>query len=288
MLSIQNIHKRFGDVHAMNNVSLDLEPGLFGLLGPNGAGKSTLMRTLATLQKPDEGTITFQGKNIATHPNAIRSQLGYLPQDFGVYPRMSALALLDHIAILKGVTNKSERDDQIMSLLEKVNLITHRTASVATYSGGMRQRFGVAQALLGNPKILIVDEPTAGLDPFERQRFLDLLSEFGREKIILLSTHIVEDVRDICPDMAIMGNGQIVVRGAPETLIDHIRGKVWRKSIDRDELPMMKEQYKFLSSRHLKGGIQASVLAETSPGPGFEQKEETLEDAYFAHLNGLV
>lgn len=288
MLSIQNIHKRFGDVHALNDVSLDLEPGLFGLLGPNGAGKSTLMRTLATLQKPDEGQITFQGKNIVSHPNAIRSQLGYLPQDFGVYPRMSALALLDHIAILKGVTSKGERDDQIMSLLEKVNLITHRTASVATYSGGMRQRFGVAQALLGNPKILIVDEPTAGLDPFERQRFLDLLSEFGREKIILLSTHIVEDVRDICPDMAIMGNGQIVVRGAPETLIDHIRGKVWRKSVDREDLPAIKEQYKFLSSRHLKGGIQASVLAEAAPGPDFEQKEETLEDAYFAHLNGLV
>ncbi len=288
MLSIQNIHKRFGDVHALNNVSLDLEPGLFGLLGPNGAGKSTLMRTLATLQKPDEGQIFFQGQNIATHPDAIRSQLGYLPQDFGVYPRMSALALLDHIAILKGVINKSEREDQIMALLEKVNLITHRTAAVATYSGGMRQRFGVAQALLGNPKILIVDEPTAGLDPFERQRFLDLLSEFGREKIILLSTHIVEDVRDLCPDMAIMGNGQIVVRGAPEALIDNIRSHVWRKTVDRDDLPAIKENYNFLSSRHLKGGIQASVLANASPGEGFEQKEETLEDAYFAHLNGLV
>ncbi|CAM3725924.1 ABC transporter ATP-binding protein [Litorimonas haliclonae] len=288
MLSIQNIHKRFGDVHALNNVSLDLEPGLFGLLGPNGAGKSTLMRTLATLQKPDEGQIFFDGQDIVTHPDAIRSQLGYLPQDFGVYPRMSALALLDHIAILKGVINKGEREDQIMALLEKVNLITHRTASVATYSGGMRQRFGVAQALLGNPKILIVDEPTAGLDPFERQRFLDLLSEFGREKIILLSTHIVEDVRDLCPDMAIMGNGQIVVRGAPESLIDTIRGRVWRKSVDRDDLLTMKEGYKFLSSRHLKGGVQASVLADASPGTGFEQKEETLEDAYFAHLNGLV
>lgn len=288
MLSIHNIHKRFGDVHALNNVSLDLEPGLFGLLGPNGAGKSTLMRTLATLQKPDEGQIFFDGQDIVTQPDAIRSQLGYLPQDFGVYPRMSALALLDHIAILKGVTNKGEREDQIMALLEKVNLITHRTASVATYSGGMRQRFGVAQALLGNPKILIVDEPTAGLDPFERQRFLDLLSEFGREKIILLSTHIVEDVRDLCPDMAIMGNGQIVVRGAPESLIDTIRGRVWRKSVDRDDLLTMKEKYKFLSSRHLKGGVQASVLADASPGTGFEQKEETLEDAYFAHLNGLV
>lgn len=288
MLSIQNIQKRFGDVHALNDVSLELEPGLFGLLGPNGAGKSTLMRTLATLQKPDEGGIFFDGEDILTRPNAIRSRLGYLPQDFGVYPRMSALALLDHIAILKGVTNKSEREDQIMALLEKVNLITHRTAAVATYSGGMRQRFGVAQALLGDPKVLIVDEPTAGLDPFERQRFLDLLSEFGREKIILLSTHIVEDVRDICPDMAIMGQGKIVVRGAPETLIDHIRGKVWRKSVERDDLPTVKENYKFLSSRHLKGGIQASVLADASPGAEFEQKEETLEDAYFAHLNGLV
>ncbi len=288
MLSIKAINKRFGDVHALNDVSLDLEPGLFGLLGPNGAGKSTLMRTLATLQKPDNGNITYNGVNIIEDPTVMRSVLGYLPQDFGVYPRMSALALLDHIAVLKGVTNKAEREAQIMSLLESVNLITHRTASVATYSGGMRQRFGVAQALLGDPKVLIVDEPTAGLDPFERQRFLDLLSEAGEDKIILLSTHIVEDVRDLCPDMAIMGQGKIVARGAPEALIDRIRGKIWRKKIDKDELDAIKDRTRFLSSRYLMGGVIASVLSDEAPEAGFEKSDETLEDAYFAHLYGLV
>ncbi|RKQ69208.1 ABC-type multidrug transport system ATPase subunit [Litorimonas taeanensis] len=288
MLSIRAINKRFGDVHALNNVSLDLKPGLFGLLGPNGAGKSTLMRTLATLQKPDEGTITYNGVNIVDNPDVMRSTLGYLPQDFGVYPRMSALALLDHIAILKGITNKKAREEQIMALLENVNLITHRTASVATYSGGMRQRFGVAQALLGNPKVLIVDEPTAGLDPFERQRFLDLLSEAGENKIILLSTHIVEDVRDLCPDMAIMGKGQIIARGAPESLIDKIRGKVWRKTIEKSELDAIKDAHKFLNSRYLMGGVVVSILSESSPGAEWEKGEETLEDGYFAYLNGHV
>jgi len=288
MLSIQGLQKRFGDVHALDNVSLDLKPGLFGLLGPNGAGKSTLMRTLATLQKPDAGTISYNGVDILEKPTAMRSVLGYLPQDFGVYPRMSALALLDHIAILKGVTDKAERESQIMALLENVNLITHRTASVATYSGGMRQRFGVAQALLGNPKVLIVDEPTAGLDPFERQRFLDILSEAGEEKIILLSTHILEDVRDICPDMAIMGNGRIVARDKPESLIDSIRGKVWRKQIEKSQLDEVKEKMTFLSSRYLMGGVIVSVLSDKSPGKGWEIGQETLEDAYFAHLNNLV
>lgn len=288
MLSIKGIHKRFGNVQALQDVSLDLKPGLFGLLGPNGAGKSTLMRTLATLQKPDKGTITYNGVDIAKDPTAMRSVLGYLPQDFGVYPRMSALALLDHIAILKGVTDKQERQDQIMALLESVNLITHRTASVATYSGGMRQRFGVAQAMLGNPKVLIVDEPTAGLDPFERQRFLDLLSEAGEDKIILLSTHIVEDVRDLCPDMAIMGGGEIVARGAPEDLIAKIDGKVWRKKIDKSDLEDVKSRFQFLSSRYLMGGVIASVLADAQPEAGFEKSEVMLEDAYFAHLYKLV
>lgn len=288
MLSIKAIDKKFGDVHALNSVSLDLKPGLFGLLGPNGAGKSTLMRTLATLQRPDSGAITYDGVDIVDSPLAMRSVLGYLPQDFGVYPRMSALALLDHIAILKGVTNKTEREQQIMSLLESVNLITHRTASVATYSGGMRQRFGVAQAMLGNPKVLIVDEPTAGLDPFERQRFLDLLSEAGEDKIILLSTHIVEDVRDLCPDMAIMGSGEIVARGAPEDLIAKIDGQVWRKKIDKTELEDIKIRMRFLSSRYLMGGVIASVLSDGQPEAGFEKAEITLEDAYFAHLYKLV
>ena len=288
MLSITNVHKRFGDVHAMNNISLDLKPGLFGLLGPNGAGKSTLMRTLATLQNPDEGSITYNGTDIITNPDAMRSTLGYLPQDFGVYPRMSAEALLDHIAILKGVTNKKERKGQILSLLKNVNLLTHKSASVATYSGGMRQRFGVAQALLGDPKVLIVDEPTAGLDPFERQRFLDLLSEAGQDKIIILSTHIVEDVRDLCPDMAIMGEGQIVARGAPEVLIDKIRSKVWRKKVEKADVDAVKAAHQVLSTRLLMGGVIISVLSDGKPAAGFEQADPVLEDAYFAHLYKMV
>ena len=288
MLSIKNISKSFGDVHALKNVSLELKPGLFGLLGPNGAGKSTLMRTLATLQKPDSGTVTLNGKDIVNHPNEMRSVLGYLPQDFGVYPKMSAKALLNHIAILKGMNNKSERETQIRALLEGVDLLTHSSANVATYSGGMRQRFGVAQAMLGNPKILIVDEPTAGLDPFQRQRFLDLLQEAGEEKIIILSTHIIEDVRDMCPDMAIMGNGEIVVRDAPENLIESVKGKVWRKRIDKSELEAVKADLPFLSSRYLMGGVIVSILSDTNPGAGFEKDDVKLEDAYFAHLNGLI
>lgn len=288
MLSIKNVHKRFGDVHAMNNITLDLKPGLFGLLGPNGAGKSTLMRTLATLQKPDEGTITYNGTDIVAKPDVMRSQLGYLPQDFGVYPRMSAEALLDHIAILKGVDNKTQRREQILSLLHSVDLFKHKTASVATFSGGMRQRFGVAQALLGDPKVLIVDEPTAGLDPFQRQTFLDLLSEAGEEKIIILSTHIVEDVRDLCPDMAIIGEGQVIARGAPESLIDKIRGKVWRKKVEKDQVAAIKASHKVLSTRLLMGGVVIAVLADSMPDTGFELEAPTLEDAYFAHLYNFV
>jgi ABC-type multidrug transport system ATPase subunit len=288
MLKIENVNKRFGDVHALNNVSLELKPGLFGLLGPNGAGKSTLMRTLATLQLPDEGTITYEGVDIANDPNAMRSKLGYLPQDFGVYPRMSAEALLDHIAILKGVNDKKARREQIIDLLRAVNLYKMRGAAVATYSGGMRQRFGVAQALLGDPKVLIVDEPTAGLDPYERQRFLDLLSEAGEEKIIILSTHIVEDVRDVCSDMAIMGEGEIVARGAPEDLITKIKGKVWRKKVDKANVEDLRKDHNVLSTRLLMGGVIVSILADKKPMAGFEKSDPNLEDAYFAHLYRLV
>lgn len=288
MLSIRNVHKKFGTVHAMDNVSLELKPGMFGLLGPNGAGKSTLMRTLATLQTPDTGTITYDGKDITQTPNVMRSTLGYLPQDFGVYPRMSAEALLDHIAVLKGVTDKKQRADQVLALLQSVNLMTHRTASVSTFSGGMRQRFGVAQALLGDPKVLIVDEPTAGLDPFERQRFLDLLSEAGEDKIIILSTHIVEDVRDLCPDMAIMNLGKIVARGAPEALIDKIRDKVWRKTVAKTGTDALKDKHQVLATRLLMGGVVVSIYSDTQPEAGFERADPTLEDAYFAHLYNLV
>ncbi|MEL6324778.1 MAG: ABC transporter ATP-binding protein [Pseudomonadota bacterium] len=288
MLKISNISKAFGDIQALKNVSLDLEPGLFGLLGPNGAGKSTLMRTLATLQKPDEGAITLNDADIVAEPDEMRRVLGYLPQDFGVYPRMSALALLDHIAVLKGIHDASARKEQIDGLLKAVNLTSMRHAAVSNYSGGMRQRFGVAQAMLGDPKVLIVDEPTAGLDPFERQRFLDLLAETSENRIVILSTHIVEDVRDLCSDMAIMGAGEIVARGAPESLIDKIRSKVWRKKVDREAVKALKDAHNVLSTRILMGGVVVSVLSEAPPGEGFEHADPSLEDAYFAHLYRFV
>jgi len=288
MLNIQNVHKRFGQVHALNNIDLELKPGLFGLLGPNGAGKSTLMRTLATLQKPDEGSITFNGVDIVDEPDVIRKTLGYLPQDFGVYPRMSAEKLLHHIGVLKGLTNKAERQDQIDQLLAQVNLRKHRHASVASYSGGMRQRFGVAQAMLGDPKLLIVDEPTAGLDPFERQRFLDLLSEAGEEKIIILSTHIVEDIRDLCADMAIMGEGEIVARDGPEKLIDVIKNSVWRKTVEKSEVDAFKANHKVLKTRLMMGRVVVSILADKKPMNGFEKADPNLEDAYFSRLYKMV
>ncbi|GLQ22805.1 multidrug ABC transporter ATP-binding protein [Algimonas ampicilliniresistens] len=289
MLEIKNLTKTFGDLKALDDVSLTLKPGLFGLLGPNGAGKSTLMRTLATLQEPTSGTVHFNGVDITERPDTVRSVLGYLPQDFGVYPRMSALQLLDHIAILKGITDKTARKDQVESLLQMVNLWTHRTASVSTYSGGMRQRFGVAQALLGDPQLIIVDEPTAGLDPLERQRFLDILSRAGDEKIIILSTHIIEDVRDLCNDMGVMGNGRLIIRGAPEDLVSEIDGKVWTQRVDSDEdVDNMKATMPVLSTRRLRGQTVVSVLSDTSPGKGWTKRETLLEDAYFAHLNGLM
>lgn len=288
MLSISNLSKSFGQIKALQNVSLDLKPGMFGLLGPNGAGKSTLMRNLATLLQPDSGTITLDGVDIVKQPQTMRETLGYLPQDFGVYPRMSAMALLDHLAVLKGISNKKARKEQCENLLRAVNLWKMRGAAVASYSGGMRQRFGVAQSLLGDPSVIIVDEPTAGLDPFERQRFLDLLSEAGEGKIVILSTHIVDDVRDLCPDMAIMGDGEIVARGAPEELIAKIKGKVWRTQVDKSEVESLKMKHKLLSTRLLMGGVIVSILADKAPNAGFEQSDPDLEDAYFAHLYQLV
>ena len=292
MLSISNVTKRFGDNQALGRdgrgISMDLSPGLFGLLGPNGAGKSTLMRVLATLLKPDTGTVTLDGTDVLERPTFMRERLGYLPQDFGVYPRMSALKLLDHIAVLKGLGNKRERTEQIHALLHAVNLWTHRTASVATYSGGMRQRFGVAQAMLGDPRVLIVDEPTAGLDPFERQRFLDLLSEAGENKVIILSTHIVEDVRDLCTDMAVMGGGKVVARGGPEALIGTIRGRVWRKTLEKDEVERATDGMEVLNTRLSMGKVVASVLHNGSPGVGWQEADPVLEDAYFAYLNGFM
>lgn len=287
MLSIQNVTKSFGTLKALNNVSLELGPGLFGLLGPNGAGKSTLMRNLATLLTPTEGSITYNGVDIVANPTVMRETLGYLPQGFGVYPRMSAAALLDHIAILKGVHNKTERKDQIETLLKQVNLFTMRNAAVATYSGGMRQRFGVAQALLGDPKVLIVDEPTAGLDPYEQQRFLDLLSEAGEEKIIILSTHIVSDVANLCPDMAIMNSGEIVARGAPDDLTARLNKKVYRKTIEKSEVEAASSELNVLSTRFMKGKVLVSAYADKGPA-GYKASEPTLEDAYFAFQNKFI
>ncbi len=288
MITIQNISKSFGDIHALKDVSLDLKAGLFGLLGPNGAGKSTLMRTMATLQTPDSGSITLEGVDIAENPNAMRSVLGYLPQDFGVYPRMSADALLDHIAILKGVHNKADRKAQIDNLLDAVNLTNMRRASVATYSGGMKQRFGVAQALLGDPKVLIVDEPTAGLDPFERQRFLDLLSETAENKVVILSTHIVEDVYDVCSDMGIMGGGELITRGTPDDMVGRVAGKLYRKTTSKAEAREIKKTMKLTSARLRKGDVIASIISDDDPGNGFKLATPLLEDAYFAHLYKFV
>ena len=289
MLQVQGISKVYGSVHALKNVSLDLKPGLFGLLGPNGAGKSTLMKTLATLQLPDEGQVLYDGQDISKDPSVMRNVLGYLPQDFGVYPKMSAVALLEHIAVLKGLTNKKQRDEQIRYLLKSVNLWTKRRTAVSTYSGGMRQRFGVAQAMLGDPKVLIVDEPTAGLDPFERQRFLDLLSEAGKEKIIILSTHHVEDVRDLCTDVGVMADGELIARGAPEELIDKIRGAVYRKITIKSDLVELHKKHKVLSTQIRPSGIRVTIYSETDPGERFRLDDDpVLEDAYFAHLYKFV
>ncbi len=289
MLEIKNLTKKFGDFTALDNVSLDLGPGLFGLLGPNGAGKSTLMRTLATLQAPTSGTVTFNGTDITVDPDVVRRALGYLPQDFGVYPRMSALQLLEHIAVLKGITNKVERKGQVETLLQMVNLWTHRTASVSTFSGGMRQRFGVAQALLGDPELIIVDEPTAGLDPLERQRFLDILSRAGDDKIIILSTHIIEDVRDLCNDVGVMGDGKLVARNEPEELVRQIDGRVFTKTVTTDEeVDALKASLQVLSTRRIRGNTVVTVLSDGPVSDGWEARDVMLEDAYFANLNGFM
>lgn len=286
-LHIQNLSKSYGNgVKALDNVSLNIANGMFGLLGPNGAGKSSLMRTLATLQLPDSGQVYFDGKDIFKDSQLMRSQLGYLPQDFGVYPRISAVDLLDHLAILKGLLNKSERKEQVMSLLQQTNLYDVRKRSVSTYSGGMRQRFGVAQALLGNPQLIIVDEPTAGLDPLERNRFHDLLSEIGEQKVVLLSTHIVEDVHDLCPEMAVLAGGRVILKGKPAVLTEGLKGKIWNKTISKEAVAAYQSAFNIISTRRLAGKIQLHVLADQNPGDGFEPFYPGLEEVYFSALFG--
>lgn len=258
---------------------------MFGLLGPNGAGKSSLMRTIAALQEPSDGTLTFNNSDIIKEPDQLRNVLGYLPQEFGVYPKFSAYRLLDHIAILKGILNKNQRKQQVEALLDQTNLYSHRKKAVSNFSGGMRQRFGIAQALLGDPKLVIVDEPTAGLDPEERNRFHNLLSEISSSVIVLLSTHIVEDVRDLCPNMAIMNQGKIIAQGVPSELVTKLDGKIWSATITKDQLPTYQENYDLISTRLLSGKTVVHVLADDCPSSNFSPSSPDLEDVYFSTLS---
>lgn len=284
-LIIKSLSKTYPNgVQALQDISLSISNGLFGLLGPNGAGKSTLMRTIAALQEPTGGTITFNEEDILKNPHFIRERLGYLPQEFGVYPKMSAYSLLEHLAILKGLLSKKERKEQIDALLHQTNLYDVRKKSVSNFSGGMRQRFGIAQALLGDPKLIIVDEPTAGLDPEERNRFHNLLSEIGEDRIVLLSTHIVDDVRELCPKMAIMAAGKLVLQGEPVALIRQLEGKVWRKTIAKNEFEIYKSAFNVISTKLFAGKRQIHVLADYQPDTSFEPLEGSLEDVYFSAL----
>jgi len=286
MLIIENLTHVYGNgVRALDEVSLTIPRGMYGLLGPNGAGKSTLMRTIATLQAPTSGHIRFGDIDVLKTPELLRRTLGYLPQDFGVYPRVSAYDMLDHMAVLKGISGAKERKETVESLLSQVNLWNVRKKALAGFSGGMRQRFGIAQALIGDPRLIIVDEPTAGLDPEERNRFLNLLAEIGENVVVILSTHIVEDVSDLCPAMAIICDGRIVKQGAPNDLVVQLAGRVWRKTIDKAELEAAKAQYQVISTRLLGGRTVIHILADSDPGDGFTAVEGGLEDVYFSTLS---
>jgi ABC-type multidrug transport system ATPase subunit len=285
MLAIKNLSKTYDNgVKALDNVNLIVPKGMFGLLGPNGAGKSSLMRTISTLQDADSGSIFFDGIDVLKDPQALRQRLGYLPQDFGVYPRISAYELLDHLAILKGLKNSAERKESVEGLLAQTNLYQHRKNAVSGFSGGMRQRFGIAQALLGNPDLLIVDEPTAGLDPEERNRFHNLLVSLGEEKAIILSTHIVEDVTELCPNMAVLASGQIILEGNPVEVTSQLNGQIWRKAISQGELGEFEGQYNIISKRLFAGQTIIHVMADNAP-LGFEAAPANLEDVYFSTLN---
>ena len=285
MLTIRNLSKTYANgVRALRDVSLDIPNGMFGLLGPNGAGKSSLMRTIGTLQDPDAGSITLDGTDLLADKEATRRLLGYLPQEFGVYPKVSAEAMLNHFAVLKGVTVKSERRELVEVLLRQVNLWDVRQRKLGTYSGGMRQRFGIAQALIGDPRLVIVDEPTAGLDPEERNRFLNLLAEIGERVVVILSTHIVEDVTDLCSRMAIIGQGQVLLAGEPTEALRALDGRVWRRSIDKAELDGYRARMNILSTRLAAGRTLLHVLANTQPEAGFEAVAPDLEDVYFGQL----
>jgi ABC-type multidrug transport system ATPase subunit len=285
MLIIEALsHTYPGGVRALDDVSLTIANGMFGLLGPNGAGKSTLMRIVATLQTPRSGFVRFGDIDVLENPDALRRVLGYLPQDFGVYPRVSALEMLDHLAILKGLAEAKARKAVVEGLLSQVNLWEHRKRALSTFSGGMRQRFGIAQALIGEPQLVIVDEPTAGLDPEERNRFLNLLAEIGENVVVLLSTHIVADVADLCPAMAIICDGRIVRQGAPAELMAGLAGRIWMKSVDKDELARVRASHQVISSRLFSGRTIVHVLSDQDPGEGFAATPGGLDDVYFSTL----
>ncbi len=293
MLTIQHLsHTYANGTRALDDVNLQIPPGMFGLLGPNGAGKSTLMRCIATLQTPSEGRITLGSADggeieVQREPEALRARLGYLPQDFGVYPRVSALELLDHLAVLKGLSARAERSETVERLLQQVNLWAVRKKAVAGFSGGMRQRFGIAQALIGNPQLIIVDEPTAGLDPEERNRFNNLLAEIGERVVVILSTHIVDDVTDLCPRMAILAGGRIVAAGDPKALVAQLQGRVWARAVEREALAGWRERAEVIATRLREGRTVIHVQADQAPGEGFTPVPATLEDVYFATLSRL-
>ncbi len=285
MLSIKNLTKTYDNsVHALRGVSLEISKGMFGLLGPNGAGKSTLMRTLATLQNADEGSAFLNDIDILNDKERLRQVLGYLPQEFGTYPRISALRMLDHFAVLKGVINKRERKDLVDHLLNEVNLWEVRKKSVSTYSGGMKQRFGIAQALIGDPQLMIVDEPTAGLDPAERRRFHNLLANIGEDTVVILSTHIVDDVSDLCSNMAIMGDGKILMEGKPDEVIGQLQGTIYSKIVERNELEKYQQDYQVLFSTLAAGKTKIHIVSSDNPANGFDLMDVSLEDVYFSTL----
>jgi ABC-type multidrug transport system ATPase subunit len=288
-LDIRGISKTYPNgVQALKDVSLSIPAGMYGLLGPNGAGKSTLMRILATLQEPDSGSIRLGELDVVQQKDEVRKTLGYLPQEFGVYPKVSAEDLLDHFALLKGVGERRARKDVVEALLRQVNLWEVRRQKLGGYSGGMRQRFGVAVALLGNPKLMIVDEPTAGLDPAERVRFLNLLSELGENSVVLLSTHIVEDVSELCTRMAIIDRGEILLEAEPLRAVANLRGRVWRRVISKQELPALEREHAVISTKLLAGRTLVRVYSDAPPGAGFESAEADLEDVYFSTMTGHI
>jgi ABC-2 type transport system ATP-binding protein len=286
-LKITGLSKTYPNgVQALKNLSLTIGNNMFGLLGPNGAGKSSLMRTIATLQEPDSGTIDLDGLNVLTEKDAVRKVLGYLPQEFGVYPKLSALDMLNHLAVLKGITSAGERKAMVEALLQQTNLWAVRKKALSTFSGGMKQRFGIAQALLANPRLIIVDEPTAGLDPTERRRFLNLLASIGRDVTVILSTHIVDDVRELCARMAIIDAGEVLLEGAPAEALRALDGQIWSRIVKSDEeMRALESSLRVLSSHLVEGQHEIRVFAQSVPGPGFQPVASSLEDVYFQRLS---